>query len=81
MIHVTRLHGAGSIIVNADMIETIEACPDTVITLVNKRRYVVMDSVEDVIERVIEFRQRAVSEPLGSRVAGKVLNDSGEKAA
>lgn len=58
MIEVTRLHGAGSLLINADLIETVEACPDTTITLVTKRRFVVADALVDVIRRVEEYHAR-----------------------
>ncbi|MEO6866515.1 MAG: flagellar FlbD family protein [Gaiellales bacterium] len=58
MIKLHRLHGNGAIVVNADLIETIEATPDTVVTLVTKRRFVVEDSVAEVIELVLDFRAR-----------------------
>lgn len=58
MIHLSRLHDAGSIVINADLIETIEACPDTTITLMTKRKFVVADPLENVIEKVITYRQR-----------------------
>lgn len=57
MIQLSRLHGAGTIVVNADLIETMEACPDVTITLVTKRRFVVADSLEDVIDRIVEYRR------------------------
>ena len=41
---------------NADLLESIEATPDTVITLVYGRRIVVADSPEDIAERIVEFR-------------------------
>jgi flagellar protein FlbD len=41
---------------NADLIESIEATPDTVLTLVDGRRIVVADDPEVVAERIIEFR-------------------------
>ena len=41
---------------NADLVESIEATPDTVLTLVDGRRIVVADSPEEVAERIIEFR-------------------------
>jgi flagellar protein FlbD len=44
--------------INPDLIEMVEACPDTVVTLVNKHRYVVADDVAVVIDRIIEFRAR-----------------------
>ena len=52
MIHLSRLHGAGSIVVNADLIESIEACPDTTITLLTKRKLVVADGLVQTIHMV-----------------------------
>jgi flagellar protein FlbD len=58
VIQLHRLHGNGAFYVNPDLIETIEARPDTTITLVNKHRYVVEDRLEDVVERIVQFRAR-----------------------
>jgi flagellar protein FlbD len=55
MIAVHRLRGE-PMFLNADLIESIEATPDTVLTLVDGRRIVVSDSPEDVADRIIEFR-------------------------
>jgi flagellar protein FlbD len=41
---------------NADLVESIEANPDTVLTLVDGRRIVVADSPEEVADRIVEFR-------------------------
>jgi flagellar protein FlbD len=41
---------------NADLVESIEATPDTVLTLVDGRRIVVADSPEEVADRIVEFR-------------------------
>jgi flagellar protein FlbD len=60
VIELHRLHGNGTIVVNADLVETVEATPDTVITLVTKRRFVVEDSVEDVLARIVEWRSRVL---------------------
>ncbi len=43
---------------NAELIETIEKTPDTVITLINEHKYVVEDDVDDVIEKVVEYKQK-----------------------
>ena len=43
---------------NPDLIEMVEARPDTTITLVNKHRYVVEDPVDAVIDRIVAFRAR-----------------------
>ena len=55
MISVTRLNGS-EIVVNADLIETVEATPDTVITLVDGKKYVVGQSTDEVVERIRQFR-------------------------
>lgn len=41
---------------NADLVESIEATPDTVLTLVDGRRIVVADTPEEVADRIVEFR-------------------------
>lgn len=58
VIELHRLHGNGTFLVNADLVETIEACPDTTITLVNKHRYVVQDTVAEVVDEIVAFRAR-----------------------
>jgi flagellar protein FlbD len=65
VISVTRLNGT-EIVVNADLIETIEATPDTVITLVDGKKYVVHESTDEVVERIRTFRAailRRVDDP------------------
>jgi flagellar protein FlbD len=61
MIAVRRLNGE-EIMVNPHLIETIEATPDTIITLISGKRLVVQDAVADVITRIIEYR-KAIGEP------------------
>ena len=58
MIKLTRLDGR-KFVVNAELIESVEARPDTHLTLSNERHFVVLESVDDVVERVIDYRQRA----------------------
>lgn len=57
MIALTRLNGS-VFVLNADLIETIEATPDTVISLVTGKKYVVREKVEEVIDRIVEFRRK-----------------------
>jgi flagellar protein FlbD len=83
VIKLSRIHGNGSIVVNADLIETIEACPDTTITLMTKRKFVVADSLEDVIDAVVAFRNRVHGEirVTTQNVALEVVEESREEAA
>ncbi len=60
MIHVTRLNHS-RLILNSDLIETIENTPDTVITLVNDRRITVMESADELIEKVRAYRNSLAS--------------------
>uniref|UniRef100_A0A7V4DHL8 Flagellar protein FlbD n=1 Tax=Candidatus Caldatribacterium californiense TaxID=1454726 RepID=A0A7V4DHL8_9BACT len=57
MIELTRLNGS-VFVLNADLIETIEATPDTVISLVTGKKYVVREKVGEVIDRIVEFRRK-----------------------
>jgi flagellar protein FlbD len=59
MIIVTRLHG-GSVAVNCDLIERVEAAPDTVVTLVDGNRYVVRETVAEIVDKVRAFRASVV---------------------
>lgn len=55
MIRATRLNDS-EIIVNADLIELIEATPDTVITLIDGTRYVVLESPDELVGRIQTYR-------------------------
>jgi len=54
MIRLTRLNGK-SFTLNAIYIEQVEAFPDTTITLTNGKKFVVRESVEDVMLLVEAF--------------------------
>lgn len=54
MIYVTRLNGK-QFVLNANLIETMEETPDTVITLTGGNKYVVAEKTEVLIARVQEF--------------------------
>ncbi len=88
VIELHRLHNNGTFLVNPDLIETVEARPDTTITTVNKHHYVVADSVDDVIDRIIAFRARVAAatgtqsdHPAGARSLAAFDDHAGEQAA
>ena len=56
MIHVTRLNHT-PVVLNCDLIEGIEATPDTVISMTTGQKIMVLESAEEIIERVRLFRQ------------------------
>ncbi len=57
MIQITRLN-KHPFVVNSDWIKFIEQSPDTVITLMNGEKIVVLESAEQVIERVVKYRRQ-----------------------
>ncbi|MBP2653112.1 MAG: Flagellar protein [Firmicutes bacterium] len=44
-------------VINADLIETIEETPDTVITLTSGKKLIVNESMDEVVRRVMEYRR------------------------
>ena len=63
VIYVTRLDGS-QLVVNADLIETVEHTADTVITLLDGKKLVVRTLVDDVVNSVIGYRQMIARGPL-----------------
>jgi flagellar protein FlbD len=56
MIRLTRL-GGEPFILNADLIQYIEARPDTFITLTSGDRVVVVESMDEVVRRAVTYQQ------------------------
>jgi flagellar protein FlbD len=57
MIHLTRINRE-PLVLNADLIEHLEVTPDTVISLTTGQKFVVRESADEVIDRVVEFRRK-----------------------
>ena len=55
MIILTRLNGE-QFAINCDLVERVDAHPDTVLTLVDATKYIVAESLTEVVERVRDFR-------------------------
>jgi flagellar protein FlbD len=60
MIVVTRL-GGPTFAVNPDLIDRAEASPDTVVTLVDGTKYVIAESLEELIERIRAYRASVIA--------------------
>lgn len=75
MILLTRL-GGSSFALNPDLIERIESAPDTILVMVDATRYIVEQSVVEVIEAIREDRARLLA-----RVEEIIQEDSGKPSA
>lgn len=56
MIRLTRINHV-SMLLNSDLIEHAEATPDTVISLSDGQKFVVLESLDEVVDLVVEFRR------------------------
>ena len=59
MIHVTRLNHT-PVVLNCDLIEQIEATPDTVISMTSGQKIMVLESTEEIIDRVVLFKRSII---------------------
>jgi flagellar protein FlbD len=72
MIQLTRLNKQ-PLMVNSDLIKFVEKAPDTVLTLVNGEKVIVLESADVVLQKIVAFRQNimsglqlVISEPLAA---------------
>jgi flagellar protein FlbD len=83
MIQLTRLN-TQPLVVNSDLIKFVERAPDTVLTLLNGEKIVVRETVDLVLQKVVEFRKSilagaAVDSPSASTANARVLENVREK--
>ena len=57
MIALTRLNGR-PLVINAELIKFVESTPDTLVTLTSGDHLFVSESVEEVVERAVEYARR-----------------------
>jgi flagellar protein FlbD len=69
MIGLTRFNGT-KFYINAEMIQTVEGTPDTVVTLTNNVKVLVKERPETVVEKIISY-QRLVHNPQLNYQAGE----------
>ncbi len=61
MIKLTRFNSQtnkkGEFILNAEIIETVEETPDTVVTLINGKKLIVDEPMDEIVRRVMKYRR------------------------
>ena len=68
MIKVTRLNGK-EMVINCELIESIEATPDTVVTLSNGKKIVVKEDVDSLVQLVVQYKGKILD--FYRRIKGK----------
>ena len=56
MLRLPRLN-KNELVINAEMIEFIEALPDTIVTLTSGKKIMVFEPVDTVVERIVEYNR------------------------
>ncbi len=56
MIELHRLQNQ-KIIINADLIEFLESTPDTIVSTTTGKKIIVKESVQEVIDKVVEYKR------------------------
>ncbi|HUB20537.1 MAG TPA: flagellar FlbD family protein [Acidobacteriaceae bacterium] len=64
MIRLTRLNGS-PLVVNSDLIKFAESSPDTMLTLLNGEKIVVLETCEEVVQRTIAYRGHVLAAAAG----------------
>jgi flagellar protein FlbD len=62
LIALTRLNGK-KIYINAELIQTVEETPDTMITLMNDKKMMVQETPDQVAELMVAYRRRIFYAP------------------
>jgi len=68
MITLTRLSGS-VFVLNSDLIERIDSTPDSVVTLIDGKKYVVCESLEEIVAAVRDYRSQVVA--FGAQLADR----------
>ena len=57
MIKVTKING-DSIVINIDLIETVRATPDTVVSLSTGKKILVEENVDIIVKKALQFKRK-----------------------
>lgn len=67
VIKLHRLNGK-DIVINSELVESLECTPDTVVTMSNGNKFVVKEGVREIVELVIDFKNRCMNGQVLERV-------------
>jgi flagellar protein FlbD len=80
MIFLTRFDGT-EVVVNSDLVVTVEKTPDTVVTLTTGDRIMVKESIHEVVARAAAYRHRVLQGPGVRADAQDIADELDAKAA
>jgi flagellar protein FlbD len=62
LIHLSRLNGA-DFVLNSELIEQVEATPETVVTLTSGKKITVRETPQEIVGRFLDFKRRIAFPP------------------
>jgi flagellar protein FlbD len=60
VIFITRTNGT-KLYINPELIQTVEATPDTVVTLLDNKKLIARDTPQEIADKFIEYRRKVMS--------------------
>jgi flagellar protein FlbD len=63
MIRLTRINRV-PLVLNSDLIEHVEITPDTVIAMTSGQKFMVLESADEVIQKVIDYKRMIANRSL-----------------
>jgi len=57
MIKVTKFKSQDEFVINAELIETVEETPDTVVTMISGKKFIVEESADEIVRLVMDYRR------------------------
>jgi len=57
MISLTKINDR-DVVINCDLIELIESTPDTTLTMTTGKKIIVLDTVDEVLDKVVAYKGR-----------------------
>jgi flagellar protein FlbD len=75
MIKVTRLNDS-VMVINVEKIQSLQSTPDTVITFTNNDRIMVKEPMEEVSQRIVEYRRAVNCAGRGTTDTGAIFDGS-----
>jgi flagellar protein FlbD len=66
MIKVTRLNNS-ALMINVEMIQSLQAIPETVITFTNNNKIMVKEPLEEVSQRIVDYQRTIYSSSAGDK--------------
>lgn len=74
MIKLHRLNGQ-EVVINAELIESIDAVPDTVINLYTNNRFVVKESMDTVYGLILDYKRTIYAPAIDNLSKSEILRD------